>query len=133
MKDDSAQVRAVLWKSAAKRLVFDLTDGLAVRAWGALTVYPPRGEYQLVVERLEPKGIGALELALRQLKETRRLVRSSPSAHPASTPAVQVRARSLLENGIVRAKSQCGQFIRTQTDGLYVNYTEVHRSRNPSG
>ena len=49
------------------------------------------------------------------------IVRSSPSAHPASTPAVLVRARSLLENGIVRAKSQCGQFIRTQTDGLYVN------------
>ena len=59
--------------------------------------------------------------ALRQLKETRRLVRSSPSAHPAPTPAGLVCARSLLENGIVRAKSQCGQFIRTQTDGLYVN------------
>src|SRR5580704_5703281 len=48
-------------------------------------------------------------------------VRNSPLAHPAPTPAGLVRARSLLENGIVRAKSQCGQFIRTQTDGLYVN------------
>ena len=66
LKDDSAQVRAVLWKSAAKRLVFDLTDGLAVRAWGSLTVYPPRGEYQVVLRKLEPEGVGALELAFRQ-------------------------------------------------------------------
>jgi exodeoxyribonuclease VII large subunit len=66
LKDDSAQIKAVLWHSAAQRLVFDLTDGLAVRAWGALTVYPPRGEYQIVIRKLEPAGIGALELAFRQ-------------------------------------------------------------------
>lgn len=66
LKDDSAQIRAVLWRSDARRLVFDLTDGLAVRAWGSVTVYPPRGEYQVTVRRLEPEGIGALELAFRQ-------------------------------------------------------------------
>jgi exodeoxyribonuclease VII large subunit len=66
LKDDGAQIRAVLWKSDARRLVFDLTDGLAVRAWGDLTVYPPRGDYQIVVRRIEPEGIGALELAFRQ-------------------------------------------------------------------
>jgi exodeoxyribonuclease VII large subunit len=67
LKDESAQVRAVLWKSDAQRLVFDLTDGLAVRAWGRLTVYMPRGEYQVVIRRIEPEGIGALELAFRQM------------------------------------------------------------------
>ncbi len=67
LKDESAQIRAVLWKSDARRLVFDLEDGLAVRAWGGLTVYEPRGEYQLVVRRMEPEGIGALELAFRQV------------------------------------------------------------------
>ena len=66
LKDDSAQIRAVLWKSEAQRLVFDLTDGLAVRVWGRLAVYAPRGEYQLVIRRIEPEGIGALELAFRQ-------------------------------------------------------------------
>jgi exodeoxyribonuclease VII large subunit len=66
LKDDSSQVRAVMWKSEAQQLVFDLTDGLAVRAWGRLTVYAPRGEYQLVIRRIEPEGIGALELAFRQ-------------------------------------------------------------------
>ena len=66
LKDDSAQIRAVLWKSEAQRIVFELTDGLAVRVWGRLAVYAPRGEYQLVIRRIEPEGIGALELAFRQ-------------------------------------------------------------------
>ena len=66
LKDESAQIRAVLWKSEARRLVFDLTDGLAVRVWGRLTVYPLRGDYQVVIHAIEPEGIGALELAFRQ-------------------------------------------------------------------
>lgn len=67
LKDSGAQIRAVLWKTDARRLVFEPEDGLAVRAWGGLTVYEPRGEYQLVVRKLEPLGIGALELAFRQV------------------------------------------------------------------
>jgi exodeoxyribonuclease VII large subunit len=66
LKDDSASIRAVLWKNDARRLAFDLTDGLAVRCVGRVTVYPPRGEYQIVVRQIEPEGIGALELAFRQ-------------------------------------------------------------------
>jgi len=66
LKDDSASIRAVLWKNDARRLAFDLTDGLAVRCLGRVTVYPPRGEYQIVVRQIEPEGIGALELAFRQ-------------------------------------------------------------------
>ncbi len=69
LKDESAQVRAVLWKSQAQRVVFDLEDGLAVRVFGDVTVYPPRGEYQLVIRQIEPEGIGALELAFRQVVE----------------------------------------------------------------
>jgi exodeoxyribonuclease VII large subunit len=66
LKDDSASIRAVIWKNEARRITFDLTDGLSVRALGRVTVYPPRGEYQIVVQVLEPEGIGALELAFRQ-------------------------------------------------------------------
>lgn len=66
IKDDSAAVRAVIWRSTAGRLAFDLTDGLAVRAMGSVTVYEPRGDYQLVVRALEPEGVGTLELAFRQ-------------------------------------------------------------------
>ena len=66
LKDDAASIRAVLWKSDAQRLVFDLADGLAVQVWGKLSVYAPRGEYQVAIRRIEPEGIGALELAFRQ-------------------------------------------------------------------
>src|SRR3954452_17530979 len=67
LRDSEASIRGVMWKSDAQRLAFDLADGLAVRVLGRLTVYPPRGEYQVVVRFLEPEGIGALELAFRQL------------------------------------------------------------------
>ena len=66
LKDDSASIKAVIWRSDARRLPFDLTDGLAVRAIGGVTVYEPRGDYQIVVRVLEPEGLGALELAFRQ-------------------------------------------------------------------
>ena len=68
LKDDKAQMRAVLWRGSAARLRFDLTDGLEVICRGHLDVYAPRGSYQLVVEQVEPKGVGALELALRKLQ-----------------------------------------------------------------
>ncbi len=66
LKDDSAQIRGVIWKAAASKLPFDLGDGLSVRATGDLSVYAPRGDYQLTIRRLEPEGVGALDLAFRQ-------------------------------------------------------------------
>ncbi|MBN2024936.1 MAG: exodeoxyribonuclease VII large subunit [Pirellulales bacterium] len=69
LKDDQSQLRAVLWRSAAARARFDLVDGLEVVCRGHLDVYAPRGSYQLIVESIEPRGWGALELALRQLRE----------------------------------------------------------------
>lgn len=68
LKDDKAQLRGVIWRGTASRLKFDLHDGLEVVCRGRLDVYPPRGSYQLVVDQLQPKGIGALELALRKLR-----------------------------------------------------------------
>ena len=59
IKDDSASIRAVIWKNDARRITFDLADGLSVRALGRLSVYAPRGEYQIVIQHLEPEGIGA--------------------------------------------------------------------------
>jgi exodeoxyribonuclease VII large subunit len=69
LKDDQAQIRAVMWRSAAARLKFDLADGLDVVCHGHIDVYAPRGSYQLVVDELQPRGVGALELALRKLRE----------------------------------------------------------------
>lgn len=69
LKDDAAQLRAVVWRGSASKLKFDLHDGLEVVCRGHLDVYLPRGSYQLVVEQIQPQGIGALELALRKLRE----------------------------------------------------------------
>lgn len=69
LKDSGAQLRAVVFRGVALRLRFELHDGLEVIARGRLSVYQPRGDYQLVIEELQPKGLGALELALRQLRE----------------------------------------------------------------
>jgi exodeoxyribonuclease VII large subunit len=69
LKDESAQLRAVCWRGTASRFRFQLHDGLEVVATGPLEVYTARGSYQLVVEALEPVGVGALELAFRQLVE----------------------------------------------------------------
>jgi exodeoxyribonuclease VII large subunit len=69
LKDDSAQIRAVIWRTAAKAARFELHDGLEVICQGYLDVYAPRGSYQLVIQKIEPKGLGALERALRLLRE----------------------------------------------------------------
>jgi exodeoxyribonuclease VII large subunit len=68
LKDDASQIKAVMWRSAAQKMRFDLKDGLAVEAIGGVEVYAPRGQYQLMVERLVPQGVGPLELAFRQLQ-----------------------------------------------------------------
>jgi exodeoxyribonuclease VII large subunit len=68
LKDASCEVRCVMWRSSAKALKFDLTDGQEVVATGEVDVYEPRGQYQLYVRRVEPRGVGSLELAFRQLK-----------------------------------------------------------------
>ena len=69
LKDDNAQLRAVIWRGTASRLKFDVHDGLEVVCRGRLDVYPPRGSYQLVIEEIQPQGVGALELALRKLRD----------------------------------------------------------------
>ena len=68
LKDAKAQLRAVCFRSQARYLKFKPADGLSVIARGQLSVYEARGEYQLIIEMLEPAGLGALQLAFDQLK-----------------------------------------------------------------
>jgi exodeoxyribonuclease VII large subunit len=69
LKDKNAQIRAVMFRPQARILKFRPEDGMKVIAQGRLGVYEPRGEYQLVLDYLEPLGMGALALAFEQLKE----------------------------------------------------------------
>jgi exodeoxyribonuclease VII large subunit len=69
LKDERCQLRSVMFRSEAQRVPFELKDGLQLICRGRINVYEPRGEYQLLVELVEPKGKGALQLAFEQLKE----------------------------------------------------------------
>jgi exodeoxyribonuclease VII large subunit len=69
LQDAAAQIRSVVWRSTASKVRFPLEDGMEVICRGHLDVYAPRGSYQLVVEALEPAGMGARELALRRLRD----------------------------------------------------------------
>ena len=68
LKDDYAQIRAVMFRTQARLLKFKPEDGMHVVARGRLGVYDAKGEYQLVCDALEPHGLGALQLAFEQLK-----------------------------------------------------------------
>ncbi len=72
LKDARAQVKGVMFRSALRLLRFKPEDGVHVVARGRLSVYDPRGEYQLVCEHMEPKGLGALQLAYEQLRDPAR-------------------------------------------------------------
>jgi exodeoxyribonuclease VII large subunit len=69
LKDANAQVRAVVWKTATRLIKFKPRDGMKVLARGSLKVYPPKGEYQVSVEVLEPIGKGSLQQAYEDLKD----------------------------------------------------------------
>jgi len=68
LKDKGAQMRCVCFRGKARFLKFRAEDGLQVVASGNLSVYEPRGDYQLIVDFMEPKGFGSLQLAFEQLK-----------------------------------------------------------------
>jgi exodeoxyribonuclease VII large subunit len=69
MKDATAQIKGVMFRSSLRLLRFTPKDGLRVVARGRVSVYDPKGEYQIVCEHLEPEGLGALQLAFDQLKQ----------------------------------------------------------------
>lgn len=69
LKDANAKIKCACYKSQAWRLKVKPRDGLAVVARGSIDVYEPRGEYQFIVEALQPRGFGELQLAFEELKK----------------------------------------------------------------
>ncbi len=69
LKDAGSVVQCAMFKRSNEKLKFKLKDGMKVISFGKISVYEPRGSYQLIVEEVEPKGIGALQLQFQQLKE----------------------------------------------------------------
>ena len=69
LKDPEAQLRAAVFRNRLRYMAFRPEDGMHVLAFGRLDVYGPRGDYQLIIDHLEPLGAGALAVAFEQLKE----------------------------------------------------------------
>ena len=69
LKDQSSIILGAMFANVNKGLKFKLEDGLKVICFGKIDVYGPRGQYQIIVERIEPKGVGATQLAFEQLKK----------------------------------------------------------------
>src|SRR5262249_32609067 len=69
LKDADAQIKGVMFRMELSYLRFKPADGLRVVARGRVSVYEPKGEYQIVCEHMEPEGLGARQLAFDQLKE----------------------------------------------------------------
>ena len=68
LKDQGATISAAVFGWGSRKRSFELKDGLQVLCRGKVTVYPPRGSYQLTIEHIEPLGAGALQIAFEQLK-----------------------------------------------------------------
>jgi len=69
LKDETAQISALMWQSNLETLLFAPEDGMKVIVRGAITVYPPKGNYQIDVDKMQPVGIGELQLAFEKLKQ----------------------------------------------------------------
>lgn len=118
LKDAGAQVSAVLFRGDAARVKFNLTDGLQVVAMGDVSVYEARGQYQIIVRELMPKGLGALQLAFEQLK---RKLEAEGLFDPARKKPIP-----LLPKRIAVVTSPTGAAIRDFLNVIRRRYPNVH-------
>lgn len=86
LKDERAQLKAACFRNNNMYLKFRPEDGMEVIVRGRLSVYEPRGDYQAIVEYMEPVGLGSLQLAFEQLKETLRKEGLFDEMHKVSLP-----------------------------------------------
>ena len=86
LKDDTSQISSVMFRGQQRNLKFEPEDGLNVTGMGRISVYEPRGTYQIILEYLEPSGAGALQIAFEQLKKRLAAEGLFDEAHKKSLP-----------------------------------------------
>lgn len=118
LKDETAQVRCALYRSAMRFLKYKPQEGMAVIARGTLDVWEARGEFQLVVSALEPQGAGALQIAFEQLKRRLQEEGLFDAARKRPVPRFPTRI------GIVSSPS--GAVIRDMLNVFFRRYRGVH-------
>ncbi len=118
LKDGGSQTRAVMFRYAGNRLKFQLENGMKVLARGKISVYEPRGEYQLIVDYAEPRGAGALQQAFEQLKKRLEVEGLFDNARKKSIP--------VLPKKIGVATSATGAAIRDILNVVNRRFANVH-------
>ncbi len=118
LKDERAQVKAACFRNSNIYLKFRPADGLEVIVRGRISVYEPRGDYQIIVEYMEPKGLGSLQLAYEQLKEKLRKEGLFDEAHKVTLP--------LLPHKIGIVTSPTGAAIRDMLRVLMRRNASLH-------
>jgi exodeoxyribonuclease VII large subunit len=118
LKDENAQIACVMFRRENVSLGFEPKDGLQAICFGRVSVYPVRGQYQLVIERLEPKGVGALELRFQELKEKLRREGLFEEARKKEIP--------FLPNKIALVTSIDGAALRDILNVLDRRYANTH-------
>src|SRR3989338_8981537 len=91
LKDSRSILKCAMFKRANDALKFKPKDGMQVVCFGNVSVYELRGDYQLIIEKMEPKGIGALQIAFQQLKEKLAKEGLFDHAHKVPIPFLPVR------------------------------------------
>ena len=118
LKDEGSQIRGVMFRHAGSRLKFQLENGLKILARGKISVYEPRGEYQLIADYAEPRGAGALQLAFEQLKKRLEAEGLFDHAHKKRIP--------LLPKKIGVVTSATGAAIRDILNVVNRRFANVH-------
>ena len=123
LKDKFAILECIIFRDIASRIKFKLKDGLKVLCFGRIGVFPPHGRYRLYIERIEPRGLGALQLAFEQLKE--RLYKEGLFSIEHKRPI------PLLPRKIGVVTSLSGAAIRDILNGINKRFPNVHIIINP--
>jgi exodeoxyribonuclease VII large subunit len=124
LKDSSSQLRAVMFRYARKVLRFIPQDGMKVVCFGSINVYEPRGEYQLIIERMEPRGVGALQLAFEQLKNKLAAEGLFDEKRKRPLPFLPQRI-GVITSGTGAALRDILQVLRRRFPGLYIKVLPV--------
>ncbi len=142
LKDSRSAINVVMFKSAFQRMRFKVVDGMEVIVRGRVQVFEQRGALQLYAEEMEPRGVGALQVAFEQLKrrlEARRIVRSSAQTRDAVPAATHwnrdgARRRGTARHAayFVRSLSQrAGNFPARESTGRRIGAGNRRRDRRP--
>ncbi len=123
LKDEFAQISAVMFKSTRVPSGFRFADGMRVIVQGAISVYEPRGAYQIIVKRIEERGVGTLQLAFERLKKKLYEEGLFDEAHKRAIPMLPERI------GVVT--SPTGAAIRDILNVLGRRFAEVHVILSP--